>query len=35
MKLFGTSLKKQLEESGRDIPEIVESCAKYVAKYGE
>ena len=35
VKLFGTSLKKQLDESGQDIPEIVVSCAKYIAKYGK
>ena len=33
-KLFGTSLKQQIDETNRDIPDIVESCAKYIAKYG-
>ena len=35
VQLFGTSLKNQLEETGEEIPEIVESCAKYIAKYGK
>ena len=35
VKLFGTSLKSQLEETGEAIPDIVESCAKYIAKYGK
>ena len=33
-KLFGTSLKQQIDDSGREIPDVVESCAKYIAKYG-
>ena len=35
IKLFGTSLKQQIDETGREIPDIVESCAKYIAKYGK
>jgi len=34
VKLFGTSLKYQLEETGREIPDLVESCAKYIARFG-
>ncbi|XP_057296913.1 SLIT-ROBO Rho GTPase-activating protein 2-like isoform X2 [Hydractinia symbiolongicarpus] len=34
VKLFGTSLKSQLDDTGQEIPEIVESCVKYIAKYG-
>ena len=34
IKLFGTSLKQQIDDSGRGIPDVVESCAKYIAKYG-
>ncbi|XP_066935439.1 SLIT-ROBO Rho GTPase-activating protein 3-like [Clytia hemisphaerica] len=34
IKLFGTGLKQQIDETGREIPDIVESCAKYIAKYG-
>ena len=35
VKLFGTSLKYQLDETDREIPDIVESCAKYIARFGE
>lgn len=34
IKLFGTSLKQQIDETGHEIPDIVESCAKYIAKFG-
>lgn len=34
VKLFGTSLKQQLEDMKCEIPDIVESCTKYIAKYG-
>jgi SLIT-ROBO Rho GTPase activating protein len=35
VKLFGTSLKYQLDETAREIPDIVESCAKYIARFGK
>ena len=34
IKLFGTGLKEHIEESSQPIPDIVESCVKYIAKYG-
>eukprot|EP00794_Sanderia_malayensis_P006153 gene6153-6859_t len=34
VKLFGTSLEYQYQQSGNDLPDIVESCVKFIKRFG-